>query len=159
MSHGQGWRDSCAAGGVTDMTVGSGDWFGLFWNAAFHLAREVGCAKPAKSPFVSRNRVADSASIIGRSFLDFPDTSRALRSSRAIARMVRGISFLPKFEHRSNESPHTKKHHYQTNDDNEPSFDDRPDDRYRISRRNNARRPEQHNEHWIEYPRSFLHFA
>ena len=29
MSHGHGWRDSCAAGGVTDMAVGSGDWFGL----------------------------------------------------------------------------------------------------------------------------------
>jgi hypothetical protein len=29
MSHGYGWRDSCAAGGVTDMAVGSGDWLAL----------------------------------------------------------------------------------------------------------------------------------
>jgi len=30
MSHGYGWRGSCAAGGVTDMAVGSGVWLGLF---------------------------------------------------------------------------------------------------------------------------------
>jgi hypothetical protein len=35
MSHGYGWRDSCAAGGVTDMAVGSGGWFGLFKRIAF----------------------------------------------------------------------------------------------------------------------------
>ena len=28
MSHDYGWRDACAAGGVTDMVVGSSAWLG-----------------------------------------------------------------------------------------------------------------------------------
>jgi len=90
VSHGESWRDTCAARGVTDLAIGSSDWLGRFF---INLDHPSGIHK------FDKNELSDGEQLQGDTHLH---SSKRIHASAIQKTSVYGAERNPTFHRNGN---------------------------------------------------------